>query len=330
MSVTRWLGRSILAGFLVSAIGCANDQGIKAQAQQAHSGLASAVVNEDEVNKYLQDVGGRIVAAARELNQEGYQRPKDYNTAQDSWMFGNEMKFVLVNNDKVNAVTTGGNYMYVYNGFLQQCRSEEELAAVLSHEFAHVYMRHIHNKMNAQGLTNFGTLSAMIGGAYATRNQDAQTQEEAAKASGQVAQAFGKEVLNGYSRDEEGVADKVGFQFYSRAGWDPAKFADVFQAQLDKSGGTPANAAAAGGSTDHPPLEERIANAQKRANELPADASSWKKSAVASSLQFRKVKDRAATAVASMPASDSLTQAQTALGVFSSCFADAPEKPATK
>lgn len=327
MSVTGWLGRTILAAFAVTAIGCANDQGIKMQAQQAHTGLASAVVNEDEVNKYLQDVGGRIIAAARQLNSEGYQRPKDYNSSQDSWMFGDEMKFVLVNNDKVNAVTTGGNYMYVYNGFLQQCRSEEELAAVLSHEFAHVYMRHIHNKVNAQGISQFGTISAMIGGAYVTRNEDAKTQEETAKASGQLAQEVGKGVLNNYSRDEEGAADRVGFQFYTRAGWDPAKFADVFQSQLDKTGSAPAGAAAAaGGATDHPPLEERIANAQQRASQLPPEASNWKKSTVASSLQFRKVKDRAATAVASMPASDSLTQAQTALGVFSSCFADSPEK----
>lgn len=327
-AMTR-LGLACVAGCLALVGGCqtTTDKQVKTQAQQAHTAMESAVVKDQDVNQYLQSIGDRIVTSARELNQEGYKRDKNHDISKDSWMFGKEMQFVLVNNDRVNAVTTGGNYMYVYNGFLQQCRSEEELAAVMSHEFGHVYMRHIQHKIDSKNNQEMGKVGGNILGQFLARNQDAQTQEQAGQLGNNVAGWIGHELGQGFSQSEEAQADEVGLMFYTRAGWDPAKFVDVFQAQLDKTGGS-SHAAAAGGTSDHPPLEERITNTQKNVAKLPPDAANWKKPAVASTLKFRKVKDEATTAIAAMPASSELTSAQTALGAFASCFEDTP--PAQK
>jgi predicted Zn-dependent protease len=38
----------------------------------------------------------------------------------------------------------------------------------------------------------------------------------------------------GYTRKDEAQADELGFDFYSRAGWDPYRFGDFFQHMIDK------------------------------------------------------------------------------------------------
>ena len=47
------------------------------------------------------------------------------------------MRFHLVGSETVNAFDTGGGHIYVYNGLFQLCQNEDELAAVMAHEFAH-------------------------------------------------------------------------------------------------------------------------------------------------------------------------------------------------
>ena len=74
------------------------------------------------------------------------------------------MKFHLVNSKTVNAFTTGGEHMYVYTALFQMCQSEDELAAVMSHEFAHVYSRHVQKGTDRQtGMTVLGYGAAGAG-----------------------------------------------------------------------------------------------------------------------------------------------------------------------
>src|SRR3712207_9596813 len=60
----------------------------------------------------------------------------------------------------MNAFTTGGEYMYIYTELFRQCRSEDEIAAVMAHEFAHVYARHVHQGMKRQ----YAVLGAVAAG----------------------------------------------------------------------------------------------------------------------------------------------------------------------
>jgi len=47
-----------------------------------------------------------------------------------------DLQVHLVNSKTLNAFTTGGNHMYIYNQLFQEARSEDELAGVMSHEYA--------------------------------------------------------------------------------------------------------------------------------------------------------------------------------------------------
>src|SRR5215213_8970404 len=116
----------LLAGGLFST-GCASDRQVIAQASQMQTQLETA----------------------KDLDQQGY-GPKSHKAEDTSWMFGNDMKFHFVNSKTVNAFTTGGNHMYVYNALFQMCKDEDELAAVMAHEYGHVYARHVAKGMNRQ------------------------------------------------------------------------------------------------------------------------------------------------------------------------------------
>ena len=163
---------------------------------------------------YLQEIGGRIVAAAQAADA-AHQGPKSHFTKEDnSWMFETK-EFHLVSDKALNAFTTGGEHMYIYSELLKQCRSEDELAAVMSHEYAHIYSRHVQKGMNRQ-YTALG-LSAGAGLAgYAIGGSEHGAQYASlAAVSTQTAARF---LDLGYTRDDEAEADKWGFDFYTRGG----------------------------------------------------------------------------------------------------------------
>src|SRR5204863_1566080 len=136
--------------------------------------------------------------------------PKAHTSEQSGWMFSKDMKFHFVNSKTINAFTTGGEHMYVYNELFQKCKDEDELAAVMSHEYAHVYCRHVQQGMNRQLPLLVG--GALAGGAagYALGGSDNRTQTAAAGAS--VGAAGGQFLNMGYTRHDENEADQYGFQ----------------------------------------------------------------------------------------------------------------------
>src|SRR5687768_11420218 len=134
---------SLILALLTVTAGCASDRQLISQAGQFHDTLEPAVMTDAQLSGYINKLGQRIITAAREVhgNKGG--------TA-DEWMFSKDMQFHFVNSKTLNAFTTGGNHMYIYNELFQQSKTEDELAAVMAHEFAHVYGRHVHKGMNRQ------------------------------------------------------------------------------------------------------------------------------------------------------------------------------------
>src|SRR3954452_1862961 len=157
-----------LALLLLAAGGCANDKKVMAVADQMHTGLDPAVMHDPELSAYLQKVGDRIIAAAREMDSEGF-GPKSHKSKDESaaWMFSDKMHFYFVNSKTLNAFTTGGEHMYIYNELFEQCKTEDELAAVMAHEYGHVYARHVKKGMDRQLGQTVGTGVARVGGGIA-------------------------------------------------------------------------------------------------------------------------------------------------------------------
>ena len=92
--------------------------------------LASTVVTDSDLNEYVQEIGDRIVAAARIV------APNKVNDA-----FIARVRCEVVNCDTINAFATGGTHVYVSTCLFRQCETEEHLAAGI----AHALWRHLLN-----------------------------------------------------------------------------------------------------------------------------------------------------------------------------------------
>ncbi|MEM7807929.1 MAG: M48 family metalloprotease [Planctomycetota bacterium] len=240
--------------------GCVSDQQVIAQANDVHTQLEPQVVTDPELDAYVQEVGDKIIAAARGMYESG--ELEQFGVDASDWMF-EDVQFHMVASPVTNAFTTGGRHVYMYTALFEGCATEDAFAAVVGHEFGHIIGRHVQNKMNTQ----YGLMAAAAGAGLlgAVLAEDGSRTETAATVGG-LALVGGQVVGLQFGRDAEREADRLGFEFYIRAGYDPDQFDDFFAAMLEQQGGE------AGGLqgflSSHPQLSERIATAQGWAAEV--------------------------------------------------------------
>lgn len=167
-------------------------------------------------------------------------------------MPGAQWEFVLFANDQViNAFAMPGGKVGVYTGLLKLCDSDDELAAVIGHEVAHVTLKHGNERVSQNMMASLGGIGVDI----ATRKQSQET-----RAAVQAAYGIGSSlaVLLPYSRLHEREADAVGVRYAARAGYDP-RAAITFWQKMKAVGG--------GGEppqflSTHPSHEDRIQRLQ--------------------------------------------------------------------
>ena len=139
-------------------------------------------------------------------------------------------EFRVVDNNAINAFALPGGFVYVNRGALQAARTEDEVAAVIAHEIAHVALRHGTNQASKAYLaqTGLGLIGGLLGG---RRNSGI----------GQVMGAVGgfglNTVLLKHSRTAEQQADSLGMRIMRRAGYDPRGMISLLQTIQRHSGG---------------------------------------------------------------------------------------------
>jgi predicted Zn-dependent protease len=118
----------------------------------------------------------------------------------------------------VNAFALPGGKVIICEGLLDPkdglVKDDDELAAVIAHEIAHVTCRHSTEELTRQLPMNL----LLLGGAiYA----EAKGKEDLTLALGGVFLLYQGFILTKYSRDDEREADLVGLEYMARAGYDP-------------------------------------------------------------------------------------------------------------
>lgn len=295
-SVRGIAGVLALMGVIIIS-GCASDSSVISQANEMNDALQPAIITDPVLSQYIQKVGDRIIDAAGEMYRQGY-GPAAQVDEDSQWMFSQKMQFHFVNSKTLNAFTTGGEHMYVYTELFQKTHNENELATVMAHEFAHVYGRHVQKGMNRQ----YGVLLATVGaGAAGYALGDKSNRETYAGLAAGGAMLAGQLINAGFTREDEAEADKMGFEFYIRAGYDPDHFGDFFQRMIDL--GLDKGSDGVGKYlSDHPSLKSRVELAHKRAAELsPQVKQQMERPDVASAAQYAQLQQRSIQVGASMP-----------------------------
>jgi len=141
-----------------------------------------------------------------------------------------EWELAIFEEKGVNAFAMPGGKIGVYTGILEVTENQDQLAAVIGHEIAHVVARHSNERASRASLTGIGieALAVILGGGY---SGGAYTAQQALSAGA----AFG--ISLPHTRGQESEADIVGLEYMANAGFDPRAAVKLWQnmAALDKN-----------------------------------------------------------------------------------------------
>jgi predicted Zn-dependent protease len=190
------------------------------------------------LTEYVNMVGNVIALAAIEEPRKG-----DRPTPIAGW------HFVVVEDDVINAFAAPGGYIFVTSAAVEAAQTEDELAAILAHEVAHVSRGHA-----------LGSIKKSRWAGVAKEFLDSSVELDE-KALGKLTEAFegalddmvDSLLVKGYSKNTEYEADKVGVEIMARAGYDPRAmiaYLETLDASQDTGSG--------GFSSTHPKATDRI------------------------------------------------------------------------
>lgn len=190
----------------------------------------STFVFNSALTKRISEIGNRVVLAS--------DKPQIKYT------------FRVINSPVINIYAASGGFIYINTGLLDILDTEDELAAVLGHEIAHVSKRHqIHFMHSAAQAEFIGTAAGIAAGAalgvaassmggssdsgyyYPTPAQ--QIASQLADIGVQTGMALGQAtavcMIVGYGRAQELEADALSIQYTKRANYDYTALVSVFK-----------------------------------------------------------------------------------------------------
>lgn len=182
-----------------------------------------------------------------------------YELATHSQLKDRRLEVVIVDNPTLNAFAVPGGVIGVHNGLFLNAENEDQLAAVLSHELAHLSQRHFARTLEDANRKSIPTMAAMLASLVLL----ATTGSEAGIAAMSATQAAALQSQLRFSRNNEREADQIGMQTMNNAGLNPNAVADMFeqmQRTLRYAGNRPPEFL-----LTHPVTESRIADARSRA-----------------------------------------------------------------
>jgi beta-barrel assembly-enhancing protease len=184
-----------------------------------------------------------------------------------------QFDFKVINQKEINAFALPGGPIRINVGVINSADNEDEVAGVLAHEIAHVYLRHSTRQASKAQIAQIP--AAILGGLLGNST------------GGQLARLgleFGLgSVFMKYSRDAESEADYLGAKLMYETGYNPQAMVSFFR-KLEEEGGP-------GGPeflASHPNPGNRAEEVAKAISQLPP------KQFRASTGEFRKVKSEVA------------------------------------
>ena len=158
--------------------------------------------------------------------------------------------FTLLDTDQINAFAVPGGFIYVTRGMLDFVQNDDELAAVIGHEVAHIARRHGAQKLETLALAEAAVMLLLQ--AEPDLEQIYETQE--GRLGAEMATTL---LLSGWSRQDEFEADEYGTIYMAQAGYDPQAIIVLFE-RMEAAFTTSQHDEIAQLFATHPPFPERI------------------------------------------------------------------------
>jgi MAF protein len=192
--------------------GCATEYNIATKQEEAYyystdkevrmgAIIARELEKEDKLaddpllKKRVEDVGNKVAAVSD-------RKEIDYH-------------FNVLDDEEVNAVSLPGGFVYINKGLLEKVDNDDQLAGIIGHEIGHIVARHSIKKLQAlQGYSFLRILIAVTPGT--------------AQAGSAADMAFA-ELLCGYGREDELLADRLGTRYARLAGYNPRAMLDFLK-----------------------------------------------------------------------------------------------------
>lgn len=135
--------------------------------------------------------------------------------------------YVFADDSVENAAATRGNYIFIWTGMLKRVKDDDELAAVLAHELAHVLAGHTQPTPAEEFTSMLSQVSAQV----ASEVLSSQGQIGiVANLVGTLTQALiGAIIVNPEEQRKELEADQIGLFLMAKAKYDPQKAVDFWQ-----------------------------------------------------------------------------------------------------
>jgi predicted Zn-dependent protease len=153
--------------------------------------------------------------------------------------------------EQANAFALPGYKIGVYTGLMKYAKNQDQLAAVMGHEIAHVIAKHGNERVSNQMATEAGMsiATAVLGG----------TQNESSTlilAGLGLGAQYG--IILPFSRSHESEADLIGLDLMAKAGFDPAQSVPLWQ-NMSQAGAAPPEF-----MSTHPSSDTRIKQLRER------------------------------------------------------------------
>lgn len=155
-------------------------------------------------------------------------------------------EMAILETDQINAFVMPGGKIVVYEGILRAAKNQDQLAAVIGHEIAHITAGHTKSKL-LQGR------GAQIGISVAAVLLGGGSQGATYTAHEALNQGAMLGILLPYKRSQETEADEIGLEYMAKAGFDPRAAVPLWQQMAKETGDGPPELL-----STHPSDEKRI------------------------------------------------------------------------
>jgi len=213
---SRVTGSVLVVAVVAALSGCVSKGDVEQMSAQEFSKMRTSipVSNDASLHAYVNCVVRKI---STEL-------PAPYNeTRWDVEVF---------DEDSANAFAMAGGKIGVFTGIFKVAETQDQFAAVIGHEIAHVTQDHTIDRINRAQMTG-GAITAtsiLVGDSIGLGQQNTQAVLEGAAQLG---------LLMPFGRGQESEADLVGLKYMAAAGFDPRASVQLWKNMAANSEGAP-------------------------------------------------------------------------------------------